>query len=85
MTQLTPSAPFPVPYPGGPRTTFPAAAAPIVVEDPLCGHLPGERHDGACEYWRGVALGEYPSPDGLLPHLPGLLPLTDPALGGVPC
>ncbi|WP_369751374.1 hypothetical protein [Micromonospora sp. ATCC 39149] len=32
--------------------------------DPLCGHLPGEPHDDECEYWRGVALGEFPDPDG---------------------
>ena len=32
--------------------------------DPLCGHLPGEAHDDECAYWRGVALGEYPAPDG---------------------
>lgn len=89
MTQPTPSNPFPVPYPTSPRT-FPATQT-LTVDDPLCGHLPDERHDDECDYWRGVALGEYPAPDGMpgpyaLPgHLPGLLPLTDPALGGVPC
>lgn len=69
------------------KTTWPltaAAAEPITVEDPLCGHLPGEPHDGSCSYWRGVAAGEYPPPPEmpvtLPPHCPGLLPLTDPAL-----
>lgn len=37
----------------------------ITVDDPLCGHLPGEQHDGTCDYWRGVALGEYPPADGM--------------------
>ena len=36
----------------------------IAIDDPLCGHLPGEAHDDECAYWRGVALGEYPAPDG---------------------
>ncbi|MFY1658543.1 hypothetical protein [Micromonospora sp. WMMD1274] len=39
--------------------------ATIAVADPLCGHLPGEPHDDECAYWRGVALGQYPAPDGL--------------------
>lgn len=60
------------------------AADPITVSDPLCGHLPGEPHDEACAYWRGVAAGEYPPPPEfeplLPPHCPGLLPLPDPAL-----
>lgn len=33
--------------------------------DPLCGHLPGEQCDDECAYWRMVALGELPDPDGV--------------------
>lgn len=73
------------------KTTWPltadAAAEPITVEDPLCGHLPGEPHDGeVCTYWRGVARGEYPPPEAYMepvtlpPHCPGLVPLPDPVL-----
>lgn len=36
---------------------------PIVVADLGCGHLPGEPHDGSCDYWRGVLTGEYPPPE----------------------
>ncbi|MEU5668987.1 hypothetical protein ABZ749_01190 [Micromonospora sp. NPDC047753] len=77
--------------PSGPNTggngpqTFPATA--ITVVDLGCGHIGTELCDTSCDYWRGVARGEYPHPDtyleGLVPHLTGLLPLTDPALGGV--
>lgn len=57
------------------------AADPITVPDLGCGHLPGESCDEACDYWRGVADGEYPPPEvHLPPHYPGLVPLTDPAL-----
>ncbi|WP_028183488.1 hypothetical protein [Salinispora arenicola] len=59
------------------------AAEPITVPDLGCGHLPGEPHDEACAYWRGVSVGTYPPPEmpvTLPPHCPGLLPLTDPAL-----
>lgn len=59
------------------------AADPITVPDLGCGHLPGEPHDEACAYWRGVATGEYPPPEFepiLPPHCPGLAPLPDPAL-----
>ncbi|MFI6266124.1 hypothetical protein [Micromonospora sp. NPDC051006] len=70
----------------GPQT-FPATA-PIVVIADACGHLPGDRHDSTCDYWRGVAAGIYQSPDAYaevvtLPgHAADLKPLTDPALRG---
>ena len=88
---LPPVRPLPVPTaPNVWPATAPAAT--ITVPDLGCGHLPGERCDSACDYWRGVAAGDYPSPDAykatgavvvLPPHLPGLTPLTDPALRGV--
>lgn len=46
--------------PGRAAPVFPAQSAPLNVD---CGHLPGETHDGACAYWRGVAAGDYPMPD----------------------
>lgn len=53
---------------------------PITVSDSLCGHLRGEPHDGECDYWRGVVLGEYPPPD-MPVRLPRVGPhRTDPAL-----
>ncbi|MEU5945103.1 hypothetical protein ABZ793_06020 [Micromonospora sp. NPDC047465] len=85
----------PQPIPSGPwqptvqPTVFPAQT--LTVADPLCGHLPGECEDAVeCAYWRGVVLGEYPAPETYMvagevtlpPHLPGLAPLTDPALRG---
>lgn len=36
---------------------------PCVVADLGCGHLPGEPHDGSCDYWRGVLTGEYERPE----------------------
>ncbi len=47
---------------------WPVTGRGITVPDLLCGHLPGDVHDDSCDYWRGVALGEYPAPDGLPGH-----------------
>ncbi|WP_238432751.1 hypothetical protein [Micromonospora tarensis] len=80
--------------PSGPNTggndpqAWPATA--ITVPDLPCGHLPGDGCTVACDYWTGVAWGEYHSPDAYLvdgvftipSHAPGLLPVTDPALRG---
>lgn len=67
-----------------PPPVFPAQTVPLYA----CGHVPGDRHDGSCDYWRGVAAGEYPAPgatiDDLLESIRQPLvqpaPLTDPAL-----
>ena len=78
-----------------PHRDWPAATAPLpgpptgpTVTDSLCGHLPGERHDQTCAYWRGVALGEYPAPERPMAacpvhavKLPGC-PHTNPAPDG---
>lgn len=39
----------------------------MLVDDLLCGHLPGECWGNTveCAYWRAVALGELPPPAGL--------------------
>ena len=68
----------PVPAPAR-RRVRDAAARPVTVDDPLCGHLPGERHDDpvACAYWRGVVLGEYAPPEVCVEQPAGT------ALGGV--
>lgn len=47
-----------------------AATDPITVPDLGCGHLPGEPHDAACAYWRGVSDGTYAPP----PEMPVTLP-----------